>query len=114
MRRYSPPLCVPALRVYVCVRLSAMHACVLSLFCVNVRCLRVLRALTCGVACAARVKAALCLDKRSKSLSHTHTHTSDPQSSLLHSVLKGSVLMTVNSPDNSALSIFRQYCSVVK
>lgn len=52
------------------------------------------------------------------SLSHKHTHkcthTSDPHSSLLHSALKGSILMTVNSPDNRALSIFRQHYSVVK
>ncbi len=47
-------------------------------------------------------------------LCHTHTHPPDPHSSFLHSALKGSILMTVNSPDNRALSIFRQYCSVVK
>lgn len=41
----------------------------------------------------------------------SHTHT---RSFVLHSALMGSILMTVNSPDNCALSIFRQNCSVVK
>lgn len=49
-------------------------------------------------------------------LYHKHTHTPPPPilSSFLYCTLKGNILMTVNSPDSRALSIFRQYCSAVK
>lgn len=50
---------------------------------------------------------------------HTHRHTYRHtlqilKHSLFRRALEGSSLMTVNSPDNSALSIFSQYCRLVK
>lgn len=45
----------------------------------------------------------------------THTHILHTHQIPFYAVLwRGSIPMTVNSPDSRALSIFRQYCSVVK
>lgn len=114
MRSYSPALCV---WVWVCMFVCSclQYTRVFKFFCLNVSCVRFLWALTCAVTCAAHVKAALNVDKRSDSLPLAHTFTHQILTvPFLHSALKGSILMTVNSPDNSALSIFRQYYSVVK
>lgn len=62
---------------------------------------------SCAATCGAYVKAALRVEERPE-LCHTHTVLTI----LSHWAQKGIIVITVNSPDNISLSIFRQYSSV--
>lgn len=100
----------------VCLCVFVDNTCMCLKFCTSMRWVRFLVAthLCCYMGCPGEGST---LRRRALWLSvpHTCTHTHQILTVPFYTRLwRGGILMTVNSPDNSALSIFRQYYSVVK